>query len=465
MLDAHLEKALASFTGAHPIMLTGRVVSTHCTASLISRGTLHFRRQVSIHQSRPITASRFQAKRTEGEGRTMLLVLWERVLIWKLRQLVQRKLISCDMCEREERSSRGQRTLLWSPAAIIWGARTVVAIPGRHGLVPWGWGRRCRGWTSKTVWTPWRRQRLIQVTKSECAWVTAVHLEVVQLERVMPRGGTWAGRCSTGGNLAGVGVKLANVTSDQRGDARQGGSGVLVPLVRHIHGQPGGEVRIQKLWAEEGALIGLDSMLTLNTGHFCRTKPQHLPLNTVDIAAETSIHTRRRACTIPSHSSRTKHTSSISDLSYRSKSQCYSIEAALWRALRFLGKAWRAVGPERAAMLTAWPKPENVSERDAWVASERMCMFDYTLETYMCKILIYLKISPTNTMRLLSHVPYRLICRKTIWLNAVRNVIQNMHFNLITPSPLCIFHIIYIIYNKNIKKHVNITSTKLFCSN
>lgn len=290
---SHLKKAFASFTGSHSVMLTGSVVSTHCAASLVSCGAPYFRRQLSIHQSWAIPAALLQAEWAEGKRRTVLLGLRKGILIWKLwlQRAVMRKLVDCDVPEREERGSLVQR-LLWTPTSLIGGAGTKCAIPGRHVLEPRGRGWRRRRRTSKAVWPTWRRQRLIKVTQSECAWVTAVHLEVVQLERVLPRGATSKGRSSACCDLARVGIKLANVASDQRGDAGQGGCGELVQLVSHIHGQPGGEVRIQKLWAEEGTLIGLDSMLTLNTGHFCRTEPQHLLFNTVDIAAEKSNASR-----------------------------------------------------------------------------------------------------------------------------------------------------------------------------
>lgn len=274
----HLKEAFAALTGTHSIVLAGGVVPTHRTAPFISCWTLDFGRQLIVHQGRTVPAAVIQLEWTEA-----VLMAPSKILIRKLMllQLPQRRHVFSGQRTKSEKG-RGlrKRSLLRTPAACIRGARAIRTIPGwRHWLETRGRGRRGRDWAAKTVWATWCRQHIVHVAQGECARVAAVNLEVVQLEGVLARGGAGTGSRRGSGKLTSVGIKFSPVASHQWRDARQRGCGKLLPLFANVHGQPGGEVRVHKLWAVEHALIRLDSMLALNTGHFCRAEPQELLFN------------------------------------------------------------------------------------------------------------------------------------------------------------------------------------------
>lgn len=224
----YLKKAFAALTGTDSVVLTGCIVPADGTATLTGCWILGFvRHHVSLHCTRAFHWPVFHGYGGAMKCGDMLLVRQEEGVV--LSQLSIMKMSHWWMlflC-----GTKGEKGELLGHGSLIShrGGRgrrvgAVRGIPGRCRLClkAWcyRWGRAVN-WTSIVIWATWW-QCFIEAAKCKGAWITAIHLEFIQLEGLVLHLSTWAfsycggtERCREGGwrsgNLAGIRIKLPRI--------------------------------------------------------------------------------------------------------------------------------------------------------------------------------------------------------------------------------------------------------------
>lgn len=279
----YLKETFAAFTRADPIVLTGCIITTNGTVALTGPCIVGFRRSHSpLCYPGTFQRSMFQGHGGAMKWRNMLLRgQEERVfLAWLSVQVLPQwgVFLQCGpKGEKGELLAHGRLISYGGQGGWVEGAERRIPDRGRLGLKAWCWRSRSINWTAIIVRaTGW--QSFIKAAECKGAWVTAIHLEIVQLDTLVLylRAGTlrycgvvkwnWRGRRSRG-NLAGISIKLARKAVSHQGvDAGQRRRRQLVLLAADVHDQFGTEVRVQELRAEAG-VMGHGCILGLYTGH------------------------------------------------------------------------------------------------------------------------------------------------------------------------------------------------------